>query len=290
MALVVSVSACSVGQEQLAEDDTSPTFPAELSPSTSGSAQVPTLTDVDIINPTVEFFARGMSGAELANSLEQAVSACMQQRGWTYEPVLQDTSFGEPKTVGELRRFRETYGYGEFAYPQPENGISGVEAADRNAARYSALPPDQQREYLMDLNGGVEEAETSLEDDTPLPGSCLAEARDATAAPLYDEAVMRDMRDMYQAGLESPQMVVAREEWSQCMRDLGYELTQPIDAYDLAVTQGQGLPVEEAVAQETRVASDDFECRLISIIPLEHQIESDIVQTLIERYPEYGDR
>src|SRR5690606_33675278 len=74
----------------------------------------------------------------------------MQQRGWTYEPELQDESLGEPLTVGEKRAFVIEYGYGLFTMPVSPHDPSIV-AAGRNGQRFRDLSVEDQAAFREDL-------------------------------------------------------------------------------------------------------------------------------------------
>ncbi|MEX0863346.1 MAG: hypothetical protein WD269_00560 [Acidimicrobiia bacterium] len=248
----------------------------------------PLLTDADLLSPTVELMGQGRGATDIANLVEEAVSTCLQLRGWTYEPVLQDMSSMEPRTVGEERRFRAAYGYGEFSTPTSGDDDARA-AADRNYDRFRGLTRREQISFRRDLNGGVEDGETSLDDDSPLPGSCLADARQESGLAIYDQALMNDMRQMGEAAITSAESVAANRAWSECMKALGYELESPADAQLQAVAEGQTLPIAEAIANEVRIATDDFECQVDTRLAWRHQAELSIVRALIERYPEYGD-
>ncbi len=240
------------------------------------------LVDSDVLYPTVEFFSGGMTEAERQSEIEQSVSSCMQQRGWSYEPVLPDESSPQPRTVGELRRFRETYGYGTYA--GPELSHDPREAADRNAAYWLSLTSDEQDDYLRDLQGAVE-----VDEGSALPGSCQYVAGEAQRIPLHDQAVMKEMQALYEAAAMSPDLVLAWEAWSACMIGRGYDFRDATDAVDFVDTLGQSLTLEEAAAQEVGVATADFECRLITVMPVWHRLEVEVVRTLVERYPEWGE-
>src|SRR5690606_12608075 len=82
-------------------------------------SEAPPLADTDVLSPTVSLFLAGRTSQALYNGVEREVASCMQQRGWTYVPVLQDESSGDPLTVGEKRAFVAEYGYGLFTRPAP---------------------------------------------------------------------------------------------------------------------------------------------------------------------------
>lgn len=227
-----------------------------------------------------------MSSDELFNTRQRALSSCMQQRGWTYEPSLQQSPFTEPRTVGELRDFRETYGYGVFTAEEFAASDDPKGAANRNADYLASLSVDQQDAYRRDFNGGIGDDEG----EAPGQGSCEAVAAEAVSIPLGDLAVMTELGRLYEAAFQSPEYLRAVDVWRSCLEDRGYQLDQ--DGYPdelLMAKAARGVPVNELADYEIAVAVADFECSLTSTLPVKHRLETAIVRELTERYPEWGE-
>lgn len=246
-------------------------------PSLSG---VPPLSDTDVLSPTVSLMGEGSTSQALYNGIERQVASCMQQRGWTYAPVLQDESFGDRLTVGEKRAFVAEYGYGLFTMPAPASDPTR-EAIEQNSQYLAGLSPQDKDDYRRDHDGGVGEGET------PLAGSCLSEAQTGTGTMLFDEAAMNEMREMFVGATSTPEAAEADEAYSECMDTKGYDAQVPADVQRMVIEQGFSMAREEAAELELRVAADDLECQLATRLPWTHAVELEIVRVLVERYPEY---
>lgn len=238
-----------------------------------------------VLSPTVEFFAARRTAAENANLVEDSVATCMVERGWEYEPVILDVG-GEPLTVGEQATFVGEFGYAHYSFPL-ESG-RGRAAAHANYDYWLALTESQKREYSTDLGDENADGDAGVppEGREAPPGSCRAMAQEESSLPLYNEPLMDRMREMYLASRDSVELAAALVAYTGCMRVRGYDVATPIDADQLAFNRGAGLPVAEAVEQEIAIASADFECRLSTLLPVGQAIEAQIVETLIEEFPE----
>lgn len=242
-----------------------------------------TLANTDVVSPVLEFQGGGLTSDEIHNAKTRAVSSCMQQRGWTYEPLIQRTPIAEPRTVEQLREFRREYGYGVFTVTE-EGNEPGLRAADRNHAYYSALGVDEQRDYRRDLNGDVEGSGA-----TALEGSCEALGNAATGIPIDDQAVMTELQILYGAIRQSIEFQGAVEDWRACLADRGFEFDRDGSPIDLLFDRARsGIPTQELAALEVEIARADFECAFSTTMPVLHSLEAEIVRELVERYPEWG--
>jgi len=252
--------------------------PVAAPPETTSS-----LVDTDLVSPLLDFQSGGLTSDEFHNQTQRALASCMEQRGWTYEPTLQDSSFPEPRTVGELREFRRTSGYGLYTQPEPTDA-SPKRAADRNGEYYTSLDEDQQAQYRQDLNGDI-----TSEGEVPVDGSCEALAEQAVDTPGTDQELMADMRSLYSAAHQTPEHMSAENEWKACLADRGYDIEgdgHPVNLVDeLAAAEP---PPEELADFEVEVAVDDFECALTTTMPVLHHLESEIVEELVVKYPKWN--
>lgn len=267
----------------LSGTDTSPSSATEDITTTSNPYHDTALADEDLVEPLLEFQSQGLTSAEFHNDRARTLSSCMQQRGWTFEPLLQNSNVAEPRTVGELREFRSTYGYGQYTTGELADS-STQEAADRNHEYYVSLSADEQRAYREDLNGDI-----SSEGNRPSEGSCEALAEDAVKVPGTDQAVMAEMRILYEAALQSPEYLHAFDDWTACLNDRGYEVSRARPPFLLVEERAEaGAPMEQLVPFEVEVAVADFECALTTKMPVSHRLELEIVEELVEKYPEWG--
>lgn len=252
--------------------------PAVVSPEVTDS-----LADSDLVSPLLEFQSGGLSSDEFHSQTQRALSSCMQERGWNHEPSLQNSAFPEPRTVGELREFRHTNGYGLYTQPEPTNVSPAKRAADRNHDYYTSLDDDQQEEYRQDLNGDI-----SSEGEEPVDGSCEELAEHAVDIPVTDEELMADMRSLYSAAHETPEYVSAEDDWRTCLADRGYDIERDGHPVHLVDEQAAAEPPPQELADfEVAVAVDDFECAMTTTMPVRHQMETEIVDELVEKYPKW---
>lgn len=241
------------------------------------------LADSDLVNPLLEFQSGGLSSDEFHNQTQRALSSCMQERGWTHEPSLQNSAFPEPRTVGELREFRHANGYGLYTQPESTNVSPAKRAADRNHDYYTSLDEEQQAEYRQDLNGDI-----TSEGEEPVDGSCEALAEHAVDIPLTDEELMGDMRSLYSAAHETPEYVSAEDDWRACLADRGYDIERDGHPVNLVDDQAAAeTPPQELANFEVAIAVDDFECALTTTMPVRHRMETEIVDELVEKYPKW---
>jgi hypothetical protein len=244
-------------------------------------SEVPPLKDADLMSPTVQLMGSVETSQAFLNRIEERVGSCMQLRGWTYEPVLQDETTPQPLTVGEKRAFVATYGYGLFTNP-PQGPDPARGAIEKNRQRFLELSPQDQEAYTRDRDGGVGEG------DNPLEGSCLAAARAESGSILFDAVAIAEMAEMSQAARATPQSLEVDRAYAQCMSGRGYDVEVPADALRMVMNRGPTLAAAEADRLDVQVASDDFECQLATRLPWSHAVELEIVRVLVERYPEYA--
>ncbi len=285
MATLVVTAACSsggVGTTAPDHLDEQTSHPSEASSAeNAGLSAENALNDTDIVSPLLEFQGGGAVSDEIHNAEARAVSSCMQERGWSFEPPLQRSAVAEPRTIGELREYRATYGYGMFTGVEP--GEDGTAAADRNHLFYLSLSSDEQRAYREDLNGDVHANERPADD------SCESIGRSANQIPLEDQAVMRELAALYEAAGQSTEFLGAVDSWRQCLSDRGYRLVQGEHPTELIEQQADvGAEATTLAALEIDVAVADFECAAKTTMAVLHRLESQIVQRLVEKYPEWG--
>lgn len=250
---------------------------------TSVAAAEITLAPTDVVSPVLEFQNGGLTSDEIHNAKTRSVSSCMQQRGWTYEPLIQRAPISEPRTVEQLREFRQEYGYGMFTIAETGDESERRDAADRNFAYYSGLGADHQQAYRKDLDGDVEG-----EGSPPLAGSCEALTEVAAGIPLEDQAVMKELQILYNAFGESIEFRVAGDDWRACLAERGFEVATNSHPSELVIQKARsGVPPQELAAFEIEAAVADFECAFSTTMPLRYRRETEIVQELVERFPEW---
>lgn len=183
--------------------------------------------------------------------LEEAIAACMADRGFEYEPYVPDfggIEFTEEDQVEYARRngFSVTLPYGDPEYDGDAGGF--VEDDDPNSDYVSGLSESEMTAYYEALDGTPEEmAEYETTETDPETGEtytmiegagagCRGDAqREVTGdrdtaysamEPLYEEIYERVEADPRTAELEA--------EWSSCMTDAGFDFATPDEVYDYA--------------------------------------------------------
>jgi len=261
--------------------------PSTATPAMVVSPQPPvTLADTDPVSPVLEFQTQGLSSDEFHNLTQQALALCMEEHGWTYEPSLQHSPFPEPSTVGELREFRQTHGYGLYTQPEVSSTSSAKRTADRNHDYYMTLDEDQQTQYRTDLNGDIRS-----EGEAPDGGSCEALANQAIDIPQTDQQLMAELAGLYALTMRSTDYATAEEDWRTCLVDRGYELGS--DAYPHTLLDEQWaaeVPADEIADFEITIAIDDFECAFTTTMPITHRLETEVVEELLAKFPKWETR
>ncbi|HEX8002233.1 MAG TPA: hypothetical protein VF519_06025 [Mycobacteriales bacterium] len=229
-----------------------------------------------------EYFLNGGRAPHVeAAAVEEEVARCLRDAGFGYEPVRPEnpTWF---TTIGDLRRFRSTYGYGTVSLP-PE-GTGAKAAAEANAAYRARLAPEDQRRYDEAL-GVVDEA---LGSGVPAPGvpGCRARALRAVRGglPRTDPAVLREVAAIDPS--TDRRYAAAVTAWSACMRDQGYDFAHPDDPQREA-RAAKGEPAERLRA-EVRLAVADVTCYVAHVHPVQAAVEREGLRAVVARHPAFG--
>jgi hypothetical protein len=267
-AVLLLATACSRGSASTA----TPTF--------SPLPSVP--ADGRLWSLTQHFMNGGRTPPEEAAAVEQRVAVCMHAAHFDYEPVPTDnpTFFN---TIGGLRRYRSTWGYGVAALP-PDDPAARATAL-RNAAYRDRLPAEERRRYDAVL-GVVPEGLPHDELPPPSVAGCAPQAlREVrTGLPRMNAAIVRRVT----AGTfaRDPRYVAAVATWARCMRDRGYEFDHPDDpqrsARDLP-----GKPADRRRA-EVALAVADVECYVSHVHPVQATLERELLEGVVATFPAYA--
>lgn len=229
-------------------------------------------------------------GTGNTQKLNDLVARCMRSRGWNFAPqtTLRST---DPTIIGDLRRFRSSSGYGVST--RTDSQAAGNKAAYQ--AYYDGLSPEGQRQYSYDLGGGdIEGAPRQI-----APHGCQPAAMKQlqTALPFYDPTVAPEIGKAIHRVLDSPEFASSSDAWRVCMQGRGYDMRSIDDPAKMARERFVALgPAPAAVAlstartDEARMGSADFECQILSVIPVRHRLEMAEVEQLKAKFPQYSDR
>lgn len=243
----------------------------------------------------------------LKNQLETFVAKCMENEGFSYQPVpleraelgqLRGADLGVP-WISEDRSVVEKFGYGDFAtiFPEEKSG----EAQAFNQQYFDSLNAKAQREYELTLAGrkGYEEADS--------PG-CIEKAERHIGQPLdsvysadnsWFEDVERAVSELFLIQIPTgpdqeielfPGTMQAdaslrelNRAWGQCETSNGaladysvrqIELVGPIASFNLATVRALKGSTDRAID----LALTDFDCRLVvdyidRYTQIQHEVE-----------------
>lgn len=215
----------------------------------------------------------GMSADEEFNLIETAMGTCMRERGWEYIPaIIPDSAISEPRTVGELRAFRHTYGYG-FATVEllVTEGERQSMTADPNLPYIDQLSDVDEQRFYEDREGTFYGEPSDVERAHSCRGEAEAQVR--ASIPYYDERIRDLIAPFIEAADKDPVMLVAMATWRSCMEASGYDFTE---LNEPEVFIAEQLPTSsdlEGLAEtEIRVATDDFDCRYPDLFVALHTV------------------
>lgn len=168
-------------------------------------------------------------------AVEEAVSACMQEQGFDYQPSKHGGSFVVADDSGldwASEEFATTYGYGITTDPLGMDADSHSEAdqVDPNADYVASLSDTERAAYNEALWGPTPdepaEGESAAYDWTK--GGCNGRAQHDFGGPVGADDpefadVIDQMNGVYDQVLESPAVVAKEKVWADCMADAGYD-------------------------------------------------------------------
>ncbi|MGW4101815.1 hypothetical protein [Streptomyces sp. NPDC004976] len=218
---------------------------------------------------------------------ENAIAACMKQRGFSYTPVAEPyTSPGAASSAVDgqdydlAKKYRQKYGFGLFAHAVYPNdpAVAPVEMKpDPNDSYRDSLPAAQQKAYDKALGklDGVRDTPTP---QRPPKDGCVAKAELKVYGPAKSKAEQerenaeQQERDK-QAGQAlngDPQLVSLAQGYAACLRKQGITVstTQPTGIGDMVKFQVSAQIVSEPskeealpkLAREIDLALEDLEC------------------------------
>ena len=239
----------------------------------------------------------GMTEEQLVTTIdavESRIADCMSAAGFEYVPIDVETFRDAMDAVGGAppgfsdEEFVAQYGYGITTLPPKSDFRFGEE----NQAIFDDLSPEDQVAYTRTLVGDHETATfvLMLEQEDFLPsGGCTETAIEEVFTP---EQLSPSFFNPFDALVEQdPRMIQAQEDWSNCMKEAGFEYATQGDPEDEFVERLQTLTggadptkldgadkaaLEELQGEERAIALVDFDCAETHITDVEDQVERDI--------------
>jgi truncated hemoglobin YjbI len=183
-------------------------------------------TDLPLVEEQVGFSGEESFDRQVA--AENLIRDCMKAQGFEYVPV--DPAAQRAELVGTTglteEEFEKQYGYGiTTLYEQrSQQAVTGPNEQIRNS-----LSEADRAAYDRALYGEDPTATLAVALDTgsfSRLGGCLREAADEVfGGAEFAENLMAKLDDLDERILEDSRMVDAVENWSECMRKAGYEVS-----------------------------------------------------------------
>ncbi len=247
-----------------------------------------------VVSPIADFIDGPGNDLSTLAEIHQGTAKCMQDLGWDY--IAPDLSVLDgsksPSTLGALREWTATYGYGITT--QPGQGSAIREAIDAQDAYQAQRGPEARARYLSDLHGpdGTDEGAPICADR---PGCAAQAERDAYAdVPAADGTLLEVLGGMLEDIWASEEYVAALNRWHTCISDQGLDFARKGDAKRTVLDRiGTSSDLEALQAYELRVATADLACAESTLLPMAIPLEAQVVGELVARFPEYaaaGDR
>lgn len=227
----------------------------------------------------LDLFADG-SGItrEAADRVEARTQSCMADRGWKYSPNPNVLGLSEPVTVGALRAYRATSGYGIADKPS-------VRPVDPNQPLVQGLSSADQERWNRDLSAGGEEGGATR----PGPPGCRTQALSEllTSTPMANPQVRAKVAEARSRVAGHPEIVAAIEAWRSCMASKGFPnlATVPAARTMLRNEATSATDRNSLKEKELRLATSDFSCQEQTILGPLQRIESEAVAQLKSELP-----
>lgn len=221
----------------------------------------------------------GMTEPQLVTSIEtveSGIARCMADAGFEYIPIDPVTFRNAQNAIGSIpgvsdEEFVAQYGYGITTLPPAQDFGVG----EANKRTYDALAPTEQVAYRRTLWGDDPTATfmVALEnEDFSSTGGCTRSVVESVFKPDQLSATYVNPFDVLIE--QDPRMVAAREKWSACMHDGGYQFERPGDPEDelaqrlAAITEGADPSTLTGSAKDALIALQGEE-RAIALADLD---------------------
>ena len=238
----------------------------------------------------------GMTVAQLVTSIETVesnIASCMRAAGFEYVPIDPVTFRAAQDALGSVPgvtsdEFVAQYGYGITTLPPAQDfGVGeankrifdGLALADQVAYQRTLLGEDTKATFMVTLEA---------EDFSPT-GGCTGTAVEQVFTP--EQLSPTYLNPLDARVQQDPRMVAARERWSACMHDGGYDFANQAAVEDelaqrlVAITEGAdpstltGSAKDALTAlqgEERAIALADGDCARRFVDAVEAEVQRDI--------------
>lgn len=255
--------------------------------------------------PGTEEYGLSRQGlVESIEAVEASIATCMSDAGFEYIAADYNTvrrGMVSDKSLPGLseRQYFDQYGYGISTLytgkpPQLEDQATPAQIGlgERNVQIFRNLSPTDQVAYnhtLLGDNSNVTFAVAIEIEDLSRTGGCTRTAIEQVFTPEQMSATYRNPKDVLIE--QDPRMVEAIGQYSECMRDAGFDYTHEKDIEpDLrsrleTITGGEPLEALSAEAQaaladlqsyERALAIASYDCEVRYLEPAEDRIEREL--------------
>lgn len=253
------------------------------------SAVSDVLPEDTVVSPIADFIDGPGNDLSTLAEIHDGTAACMQDLGWDY--VAPDVSeldgLKPPSTLGALRQWTETYGYGittQTGEPNPTR-----EAIDAQYDYEAQLSQAARVRYQSDLYG-PEGTDESAPIGADRPGCALqAELHAYQDVPAANGALLDVLGERLQGLWSSDEYVSALDGWRSCMTTQGFDFVRQGDAKDAVLDRiSTSSDMDELQTYERSVAVADLACAESSLLPVAIPGEAQVVEDLVARFSQYA--
>ena len=252
--------------------------------------------DLQPVSLLYTFESGGMSGTQLENLIQGAITACMQRQGFRYFPTISPPS-AATDTVGQLQKFRATYGYG-ITTITPSSALGTQDPGKTNdptQAYLATLSPSAQVAFYQALDGTDTPSASTQTGNAPLlppadAKGCSASAERSVLAPLPagNQALQAAVARAEATITSDPRLAAAWSRWSACMATQGFRYrseNQVVQFFLHAEGKGGGNAL---IPQEISTASADFSCWLTDVHPVQRSLDRAQLDNIVQQFPAYA--
>lgn len=200
----------------------------------SGGSKPAATTGADI-KATLGIDKAGMALKQ--TRVEELVQVCMKQAGFEYIPV--DPNASAAAVVGTTGlsddEYRKQYGYGiSTIFEKVVAALQKAPASvDPNASIRSRLDTAGVAAYDKALTGGTVDVsvagavDAAKAGDLSGLGGCVKEGTVAVFGDSNVTAALVKIEELDKRAEADPRLVAAKEQWAKCMKDAGYDYSDP---------------------------------------------------------------
>ena len=260
--------------------------------------------------------------AVMQTRVEELVKTCMKSAGFEYVPVDPNATKAAITGTSGLSddEFRRQFGYGISTVFEKIVEISqSSNSADPNVTYRNSLNPAGQQAFDVALTGGAADVsvsgavEAAKAGDLGGLGGCVEEATTAVFGGANVVSALAKIEELDSRAEADERLIKARADWSNCMRQLGFDYSEP-NAVDVgileklaaivgpAATKSMGedgnfsplvfgatpLPqydkaaLTQLQAEEIATAQADLDCEEKFVVDVEDKVKAEYIKQFAE--------